>query len=340
MPGSGRLVSWVLLAALATVAHADEFTATPLAEPPHDLRQLLATIDGEHLLSIDLAAGRTVEGYPHRVVADTLLLTTEEGAAPLLRAPLAEIVKIRQRRSGAASGAGWGAVSGVVAGGALGALFGIVVASIDDDDGAGPIVAFSLGGVAAGALLGSGIGAGIGAMTHGWRTVYPLDESDDFASVDEGSPRTRLCLEPGWNFGVSGVRDSAGLGARLGVLRRLGGRLEMGPFIEYHDISGVREVYPYYGGVYLDQTSRLLAVGIDVRANGTDTGWRPFGTGGTGWCVSNDLYLGGHLGGGIRWRGDSGHEFSLGARRYFSLTGGQARIAQFWSVTAGIAVGL
>lgn len=335
---SGRRLLWLMLALAAPLAaRADEFTAAPLAVAPRDLRELLATVDGDRLLRVSLDARETIEGYPHLVVADTLLLTPREGTV-MLRAPLMDIVNVQQRQPGTRSGAGWGATSGVIAGGALGALFGIVVAALgdDDDSDAGPIVAFAIGGVAAGALLGGGIGAGIGAMTHGWATLYPLDSAES----EDHEPRTRLCVEPGGNFGVKNLQGSGGFSARLGILRRLGERVEMGPVAEYHDIRGITVIESYGGYTYMSETDRLLAVGLDVRVNDEAAGLRPFGSTGVGWCVSEDLYLGGHLGGGLRWRGDHGHEFSVGARRYFSLTGTQARRAQFWAVTAGVTVGL
>jgi len=331
-----------------------EFTTAPLAtEPPapHDLRELLATVDARQPLRVSLAAGTPVEGHPWRVVADTLLLVppqhfSADGGAPaaahLRRVPLAEIVRVQQRHSAAAGGARWGTTSGVVVGGTLGLLFGVAIASInnDDDGPEGPIIGGALVGSVAGALFGRVIGAGIGLMTHDWYTIHPRSGERTTTPTAAEPSRTRLHLEPCFSFGRRGEIDGGGPGARIGVLRRIGSGIEMGPVIEYHLIGADVLRGTSFGTTYLTRSDPLLAVGLDLRLHGAGARLRPFGAAGVGWSISNDLFLGAHLGGGLRWRDAGGRDYSLGLRHHFELVGGNADDARFWSLGAGISFGL
>jgi hypothetical protein len=359
MSSLARLLLPLMVLALAGSARADdratEFATEPLAEPvvPRDLSELLATVDAKYPLRVTLSTRETVEGHPWRVYGDTLLLVAPTeytagiaapDAAHLLTAPVTDIIRVQQRRSGLASGAGWGAKSGALVGGGLGLLIGVLVATIseDDDSVAGPIVVISLAGVGTGALLGSGIGAGVGAMTHDWYTIWPLGEDPDGEHPDGAIARTRMCVEAGWSHDTEALVDGSGPGARLGILRRLGDRVEMGPFVEYHNIRGlILEDYDWYYGYeqYEVSTSSQLSLGLDVRVNSAAVGSRPFFDSGVGWCAAGDLFLGAHLGAGLRWRNEGNTEYSLALRRYFALTGTDGDRGRFWAVSAGITFG-
>lgn len=360
-----RLLLPMMVLAVASGARADdrstEFATGPLAEPvaPRDLRELLATVDAKYPLRVTLSTREIIEGHPWRVYGDTLLLVppTEYAAgiatpdpAHLLAAPVTDIIRVQQRQSGLARGAGWGAKSGALVGGGLGVLLGVVVAAIsedgDDDIGDVGVVAMaSLMGAGTGALFGSGIGAGVGAMTHDWYTIWPLGDSQGGGHPDGTVARTRMCVEAGWSHDTDAIEDGSGPGGRLGILRRLGDRVEMGPFVEYHNIRGLvlneyQYYYPYDDYVpYPTSTSSQLSLGLDVRVNSTTVGSRPFFDSGIGWCAAGDLFLGAHVGAGLRWRGDNHNEYSLALRRYFALTGTDGERGRFWAVSAGITFG-
>jgi hypothetical protein len=67
----------VLFLALALWASAAPAETAPT--PPRDLRELLATVDGELTLQVVLASGERVEGHAYRVENDTLQLATDAG---------------------------------------------------------------------------------------------------------------------------------------------------------------------------------------------------------------------------------------------------------------------
>lgn len=356
-PHVAVVLCWLLLTSAAGARAGEpqsEFTTAPLVErtEPRDLRELLATVPETRPLRVTLTTRETVIGHPWRVYGDTLLLIPPEiyeqdggapAAATLLRAPVTQIVQVEQRRSGAASGAGWGARSGAFVGGGLGVLLGAVLVSLsDDDDGvAVPVVMLGLLGGASGAVAGGGIGAGLGALSRDWHSLWPFDESGGAASdaAYGGSAGTRLCLEAGWSVDDDADQGGRGLGGRLLFLRRIGTWLEMGPAIEYHDVSGWYWYQSYYGGTWQNSTSDALGLGLDVRAHGTARGARAFGTFGLGWRAGGDLYLGAHAGGGLRWRAKSGNEIALALRRYFALHRTESETAEFWTLSAGMTFG-
>lgn len=336
-----------------------EFAPAPLVQRPvaRDLRELLALIDGTRPLRVTLASRDQAVGHPWRVYGDTLLLVPpaawEAGRAPrqadLRGVSLDDIVRVEQSRSGARAGAGWGAKSGALVVGGLGVLVGAAISALSESDSdATPIVAFGAMGAAAGALAGGGIGAGVGALGRDWATLWPLAEADGAPPPDgtngDGPRRTRFRLEGTWSFDDGAEADGHGPGARIGLVRRLSDSLELGPFAEYHDLRGTYwydshiEGYPP-GGSFLASRHRLFALGLDVHAHRRGAGARPFGSAGIGWCLGDDLYVGAHGGGGVRWRGRSGHVFSLVVRRYFEVTGTQPREGRFWSVAAGVTFG-
>lgn len=329
--------------------------------PPvaRNLRELLALVDGAVPLRVTLSSRDQAIGNPWRVYGDTLLLAppaewtagrTPERAT-LLAAPLPDIIRVEQLRSGVRAGAGWGAKSGALVVGGLGLLVGTAVSALTDGDSdASAILALGAIGAAAGALAGGGIGAGVGALGHDWVAIWPLEAAGEVAGAGAAAQGpaagngARLALEGGWSFDDAAEQDGRGPGVRLGVVRRIGGRFEMGPFAEYHDLRGL---YPYRGSTgyypatdyYLAARTRLFALGLDVRTQGRGRGPRPCGTTGLAWCLGDGLYVGAHAGAGLRWQHGNGHELTLLVRRHFGVLGSEPRESRFWSIAAGITFG-
>lgn len=332
-----------------------EFAPAPLADRPvpRDLRELLALVDGGLPLRLTLASREQPVGHPWRVRGDTLQIVPpgayEAGQAPragdLVGVPIVAIVRVEQSRSGARTGAGWGAKAGAAVMGGLGLFIGLAVMSLDEGDSdAAPLVAFTAVGAGAGALVGGGIGAGVGALGRDWTTLWPFELAGEVLSTDLAADaearRAHFALEGAWSFDDGAETDGRGPGARLGLVRRLGENIELGPFAEYHDLRGEFRALDYYGNETIRAArSRMFALGLDARANARTGRTRFFGTAGIGWCLGDDLYLGAHGGGGLRWRSDGGHVVSLVLRRYFEVTGTQPREGRFWSVAAGITFG-
>jgi hypothetical protein len=345
------------VAALATTALAvgdptTEFATRPLRETfaPRDVREVLALVEADLPLRVRLLSREQQEGYPWRVEGDTLrlipLATYRAGdMAPadtvLLAVPVTEIIAVWQQRSGVREGLKWGAKSGAIIGGGLGMLVGAALSSLSDDDSdAAPIMAASLIFAASGAAAGTLVGGAVGALTSDWFPLWPPDEGVGPDGGPAGNlSRARWCLEPGWSFRSEAETDGSGPSLRMGFLRRLGRWVELGPCVEYHDIEGELWRDSYYGGPYLSHASNKLGLGLDIHLDERGLGLRPLGTAGLGWFAGDDLYLGAHLGAGLRWRSAQGTELSLTARRYLPLTGSETDIARFWAVSAGVTLG-
>jgi hypothetical protein len=337
-----------------------EFGVAPLTAPagdraPRDLRELLAVVDGDLPLRVTRVTRHQVVGHPWRVYGDTLLLVPppdwRSGRTParevLLGVALDDIARIEQSRSGVRAGAGWGARSGALVVGGLGLLVGAAVSALTEGDSdVTPVVAFGAIGAGVGALAGGGIGAGVGALGRHWVTIWPFEaagESRPPGNGDDGG-RSRFALEGAWSFDDAAEQDGRGPGVRVGIVRRVGGLFELGPFAEYHDLDGLYRYPgsgPYYPsqGEFLVARSRRFALGLDLRAQGRAEGLRPCGTAGLAWFLGDGLYFGAHAGAGLRWRQTGGHEVTLFVRRYFSVVGSESRESRFWSVAAGVTFG-
>ncbi len=334
-----------------------EFDVAPLTTPhaPRDLRELLALADGDLPLRVTRASRDQVVGHPWRVYGDTLLLVPppdwRSGRTPareiLLGVALDDIARLEQSRSGVRAGAGWGARSGALVVGGLGLLVGAAVSALTEGDSdVTPVVAFGAIGAAAGALAGGGIGAGIGALGRDWVTLWPFESAGESRPPEGGGGgRSRFVLEGAWSFDDGAEQDGRGPGVRAGVVRRVGGLFEMGPFAEYHDLGGLYRYapggqYEYpHAGDFLVERSRLFALGLDVRAQGRGAGLRPCGATGLAWCLGEGLYVGAHAGAGLRWRLAGGHDLTLFVRRHFGVIGSEPRESRFWSIAAGVTFG-
>lgn len=304
-------------------------TAETTSPPPRDLRELLATVDGNIALQVVLASGERIEGRAYRVENDTLRMTTDAGL--FAHAPLAEILEISQRRLGVREGARWGATTGAVTLGTLGALFGLVITALGEDDSAAPVIGGGLLGIAVGATVGSGIGAGLGAMDRRWEVIYPTG----------GPPlprRVRVTLEAGRAFGRDVIEGGDGFSGRLSVLKRTSRYVEIGPMAEFHDVEGYRLVDTPYG-TYAESASISLGAGFDVRVHSPATGVRPFLSSGLAWRAQDGLHLGSHAGAGLRWRTAGAAELTLALRYQFLASRSHEESPGFWTINAGIVLG-
>jgi hypothetical protein len=317
----------VLFLALALWASAAPAETAPT--PPRDLRELLATVDGELTLQVVLASGERVEGHAYRVENDTLQLATDAGM--IARAPLAEILEISRRQQGAREGARWGATTGAVTLGTLGALFGLVISALGEEDSAAPVIGGGLLGIAVGGALGSGIGAGLGAMDRTWETIYP-------AGPPSRPRRVRVSLEAGQAFGRGLIEGGDGFSGRLSVLKRTSTYVEIGPMAEFHDVEGYQLVDTPYD-TYAESASISLGAGFDVRVHSPATGVRPFFSSGFSWRAQDGLHLGSHAGGGLRWRTAGATELTLALRYQFLASRSHEASPDFWTINAGIVLG-
>lgn len=318
---------YLTLVALALCLSA---AAAPAADdPPRELRELLATVDGQATLRIRVAAGEPVIGQAHHVENDTLVVRSDAGTPA--RVALADIVEVSLRRETVREGAHWGATIGATALGTLGALFGLALSAWEGDPEAAPAVAGGLIGIAVGGAIGSGVGAGIGAMDRSWDVVYPT-------TAPRVERRTRLALEGGSAFGRGLIEGGDGVSARLSVLKRTSRRLEIGPVAEFYDVGGYKYTDSPWG-VYAESASISLGVGFAVRANSAARGLRPFADTELAWRAQDGLHLGSHVGGGLRWRGQGAAELTVGVRHHFLVTHSEETSPAFWSVTAGVVLG-
>jgi hypothetical protein len=254
-----------------------------------------------------------------------------------------EVVRIRERRSNAGRGAGWGATSGALVGGGLGLLSGLYLASINDSEAsdAGPVVL----GVVAGAAVGAGVfgvaGLGIGAMTTSWRDVWVAPGAGAGRAAGEESVPTRLNLAAG--AGTIEIRDErfSGFAWRVGLSKPITPHLEMGPHFEFvhNDGSVVRDT-PGGGTEYIS-TDNVFHASFGTRLYVATSGFGPYAALGAGWYFGNGGYLGGHVGGGLRYLNRSGTDLSLDARWHFNITEiDRGSSAGILTVTAGIAFDL
>lgn len=339
-------------------ATAGEFAPAPMRQQQtRDLRELLALAEGDLPLRVTLASRDQVMGHPWRVFGDTLQLVPPRAYRPgqspragdLVPVFVADIMRLEQARSGARTGAGWGAKTGAIVVGGLGLLVGAAVAGLSEsDEDVGPIAGFAIVGIGAGALVGGGIGAGVGALGRSWITLWPQAEagaSEPGDLVGDGR-RAHFLIEGGWSVDDRAEVDGRGPGVRLGLMRRLSGAFEMGPVAEFHDLEGRIRYDDYYGWYpeypyepVLASRNRMFSLGLDVRANGQAGGVRVLGTTGLGWCLSDELYIGANAGIGLRRRAAGGQELSLVVRRHFEVTGIEPHNGRFWSVAAGFTFG-
>lgn len=297
------------------------------------LTTLIPDLPHDRLLEVTLDDGSIHTGYLVRARIDSLVLGPwgEEAETSLA---VAEIVRLREKRSNAARGAGWGAVSGTLIGGSLGILSGLYLSSINDSEESdvGPV----LGGAAIGAAMGAGVfgltGWGIGALTGSWRTLYGPEEQD--IKGDDHAP-TRLALDLGYGSLKRSETTFDGFTIRLGLNKPISSRIQMGPHLEYVNLGGTSV---NYGNGYEEYVSNddSFHASFGMKANFKRTGFGPYAAAGFGWYWGNGGYLGGHLGGGLRYLNRGGTDFNLDGRYHFNVTEiDKGSDAGYWTLTAG-----
>jgi hypothetical protein len=319
-----------------TTIPASAAESTELASSLHDLPP-------DRLLEVTLEDGSVQTGFLVRARADSLFLDPGNARPPVGLATN-EVLRVRERRSNAGRGAGWGVTSGALIGGGLGLLSGLYVASINDrDDGdVAPVLVFTAGGAALGAGVFGLTGWGIGALSTSWRDVW-VDDARWSGAREAGqeSAPTRLNLAAG--AGAIEIRDESfgGFAWRAGLSKPITPHLEMGPHFEFVHVDGavVREVPG--GGTETIATDNLFQASFGTRLYLKESGFGPYANLGAGWYFGNGGYLGGHVGGGLRTVNPAGTDFSLDARWHFNITEiDRGSDAGFLTVTAGIAFDL
>ena len=66
-------------------------------------------------------------------------------------------------------------------------------------------------------------------------------------------------------------------------------------------------------------------------------GLSPYATMGLGWFISNDAYLGAHLGGGLRWQFHNGNDLEFDMRYHFNLIDvDDDEVDSFWTLGLGL----
>jgi hypothetical protein len=312
MPRAGRLIVPLLILGAAIPA----FAGDPGDSHPDALATLIPELPRDHILEITLDNGSVHTGYLVRARLDSLTLKPW-GDDPRSIVAVDEIIRIRERRSNAGRGFGWGAVSGALVGGSLGFLSGLYLSSINsrEESDTGPVI----GGTVVGAAVGAGIfgltGWGIGALSRSWRTLYG-DESLGVPGEDHAP--TRLALD----FGYGSLRRDQttfdGFAARLGLDKPISKHMLMGPHFEY--VSSDDSFHASFG----------------MKAYLRHNGFGPYAAGGFGWYWGNGGYLGGHLGGGVRYLNHRGTDFRLDGRYHFNVSDiDKGSDAGYWTVTAG-----
>ncbi|MGD9546343.1 MAG: hypothetical protein AB7V45_02235 [Candidatus Krumholzibacteriia bacterium] len=345
----------VLLAALPAAADPGDFSefnpSEKIEDVDPDLRSILATVEQDRLLRITLMSRVRMEGYPYLVRADTLLILSPDGfqeyrrtglPSGVLAAPVDQIARIQQRRSGAARGGQWGLTAGGLAGGTLGVMLGLVVAGINDnqDSDVNPVLGLGLVGAAMGAAVVGGIGAGIGSLTYSWYSIHPRSGPRESEPLIEPGAPTILDFQVGYAVGKSYGYSLSGLSLQGGFLRRIGGKASLGPAIGYHHLTGTRsfDTADYQGTASFGDP--VVTVGLDLKIFAGTGGLHPYLDLGAGAHIASDLYPGAHVGGGLLLAGAGGTSGYLGVRYHFNLHGDfDGGISDFWVIGAGLGLG-
>jgi hypothetical protein len=301
------------------------------------------------LLELSLTDGQFARGVAVQVLNDTLYLRPDNGGlVPLSRYPLADILRVRQWHTNSSTGAGWGATSGAIVVGGFGVLVGLLVVSYDhqadSDEYIAPVLALTLVGAAAGAFTGGVLGAGVGALVSSWHQVWPaLDSSPGVIAATEFPPysrNTRLNLFAGGGHTVVPSYDVTSFVGRVSVHKTLSEKVSLGPSLGYHNFGGDETLY---GNGYTEIRSRddLLMMALTAKFRGDQSGIGPYGTVGTGWFIGDKAFIGGHLGGGLRWPVGGTTDLELDVRYHFNFTHVDPdQIDQFWTVGLNFGFGI
>lgn len=336
----------IVLTALFLLAGLPSAIGEEVGAPETGVKTLasrLTNLESGRLLEVYPTGTPPLRGFTVAVLRDTLFLRHQEGDSVFALA-LDRIELVRVWRKNTKAGARIGAVSGVVIAGAFGALVGAYLTSIDGHDNGvvgGALAGFTLFG-AAGAAGGGLLGAGIGSVSSSWHSLWPeAAQSPSPATVRPApSGATRLGLFAGAARSLLEGYEVTRLAARLSLRRDVGEKLSLGPEIGFESFGGSTtrqgENSTYQSGV-----DDIVKFSLTGNLRSRRTGPSPHLTAGAGWFISNDAYLGAHVGGGVQWRGQKGHDVGLDIRYNFGLREVDAsQVATYWTVGLSFGFGL
>ncbi len=350
----------LLTSLLAAGAHAraesEPFTEIPtphpLVPPPlntQDLARFFAERQSNNLLRVSMDTGQTAQGRFIAVRNDSLFLAGEDAATPeMVGLFLLEILRVDEQRSGSGHGLTWGALSGAVLGGGLGCLSGLYLTGMDGESNTTRDVigvgVGTLGGMALGALALGTTGALLGSVAKAWYQVYPSSApavKDDPTPVTPVNPvGTRCGLMIGHASVFADDYDSNSLGSSAALTRRLG-VFDLGPEIGFYELSGTKLEETALGGVSTLSRGNVLQFGFTGVWQRKSLGFAPYAALGTGFYIWSDAFLGGSVGGGLRWRSAGQHDIFLDGRYHFSILGNDDGSPEgFLTLGAGWAFGL
>jgi len=328
-----RHLLWLLIFLFPSFTH---------AAPP--LVQILFEVPAGRAVEINLEDGSRFVGLITAVTADSVTLDIEEPewAEPAATLAVDEIVRVRERRSNAGRGAGWGAVSGALVGGGFGFLSGLYLASTNDSrsSDAAPVLFGTVIGAGLGAAALSVVGLGAGAMTSSWRTIYGVEYTDRESLAGDDRAPSRLDIAGGVGLLERQGVEFRGFAGRFGLLKQVSGHLEMGPHFEYVHLGGTETRHE--NGATISVTSDpSFHASLGFKLNARRSGFGPYATTGFGWYWGDGGYVGGHLGAGVRFMNRKGSEFNLDGRYHFNITDiDKGADRGFWTIGAGFAFDL
>ena len=296
----------------------------------------------DRLLELTLTDGQFIRGYPITVHNDTLHLRRDRNGGPVRALFLADIIRVREWHSSTARGAGWGAGTGAVILGGFGTLLGLYVAGGNPNTHSdlGPVVGLTLVGAATGALAGGLVGGGVGALVNSWHQVWPPDGAAPLPDLPVDSENTRLGLFAGAGRTLLDDYEVTRFVGRISLHKTLSEKVSLGPEIGYHHFGG-HIVTHGPGSVEVSSKDNLLLFALGTNLHWDGPSLAPFVTVGVGWFLSNNTYVGGHAGGGLRWQAGRGTDLELDLRYHFSFTDvDDDGVDRFWTLGLGFGFGI
>ncbi len=313
-----------------------------IAADTTSLLEVLPDRNDDRQLEVTFVGGWSARGYLVDARADSLYLRDVATPNEITVYAISGIVRVRQWRSNASTGASAGALSGGVIAGGLGLLTGAYLASINDSD-ASDTPAYVIGtalGAAAGMLAGGTIGLGIGALSSSWHHIWPSDYAIAKAETNPYSENTRVGLFAGAGTTLLTDYQVTRFVGRASVRKNVGGNLSLGPEISYHSFGG-NSISTTDGAEIYRHNDNLIKVAFVTNIAKRTPGLTPYATLGVGWFFTNDAYVGGHLGGGLRHQYSGGNDLEFDVRYHFSFSEvDPGEVNRFWTIGLGFGFGL
>lgn len=282
------------------------------------LRSLLLRVPTGRPVRLTLDTGARLTGRIRGVDADSVRL-----AAPAAAAALADVLTLEEQRSGWATGTKVGMTTGAVVGGAFGLLAGTYLGAINDpEDGDWPVVLTCTAlCLAAGGLGGGALGAGVGGLVTHWEPLFPEpDRGRPRGSLRTAPPgETRLELTAGLAAAQDGPYAPRAWGGRVGLLRRIGRGLDLGPELGFYDLGETVRIQEN-GGTTSLRVSPATQMGAGLSWRRERAGWQPYLAGGLALYLRNEAYTGASVGAGLAWQRASGSALLVDLRHHFCLS--------------------